>query len=410
MKKLYLLAIAILIGTSLHAQSYSREITAQQVISERLISLNGGMRAALEGTSRTTIPIRLPKGTVSWYYSFSTSPAGSGTQNLQLLMQLTAAAIDPSHLGSAALSELSIPPGSAAVDIYLLDQDNVTPFLQKADNNGGNFYYKRNGTVTATKQGIVPVSLVSGPLYLGIKNPSVLDGVDITIEVVALVSTEVYDDTWTSENAAIIYNNCLEKFIARSDEASQICDCFKTKLTADWTPSSYNGLSESEIDKIYKDGIAICTARTGNQSFQEKEKKATGLVELLRGQMVTKDYAAMETTLQELISLGYNSTENYNGLGFCQLCLKKYEAAKKALQLGLGKDPDDLLLLGNLADYYLLTGNYNQAIEIYKKYRNEKMDDNRRFKLAVSDDLKEFERLGITSPDFAKVRRELNID
>jgi len=33
--------------------------------------------------------------------------------------------------------------------------------------------------------------------------------------------------------------------------------------------------------------------------------------------------------------------------------LGRYEEAKKSLQIGLGKNPSELFLLGNLADYYL---------------------------------------------------------
>jgi hypothetical protein len=157
-KTLCILIITCFQALGVSAQMYSGQTKAVPVVSERLISLNGGMRATVGGQSRTVIPITLPLGTISWYYSFSTSTAGSGIKNLQLLMQLVAAASDPTTLSSLVLSQLQIPPGSQAIDIYLLDQYNADAFIQKWDLHGGTFHYIREGSVTATKQGIIPIS------------------------------------------------------------------------------------------------------------------------------------------------------------------------------------------------------------------------------------------------------------
>ena len=411
MNKIYLLTFLLFFGLTTFGQSYTTKFETKSVVSQRLISLNGGMRASAGGKSRTVIQVNLPQGTTEWYYSFSTNPAGSGTKNLQLLMQVTAAVADPTKLSSFALSNIEIPSGSKTIDVYLLDQRNADAFINKVDNNGGAFYFSREGSVTATRQGSVKISQISGnPMYLGIKNPSSLEGVDITIEVVAVVATKAYLDTWTSENLDKIYNNCLGTFANKSSEAEQICNCLKSKIANDYTPSIYNQLSESSRQKLYKDLISNCATETDNTSIVQNDKKIKELYELLRGQSVTKDYEAQEQTFNELIQYGIISWEIYNGLGFTQLCLGKYEEAKKSLQIGLGKNPTELFLLGNLADYYLLTGKYEQAIEIFKEHKNKKLADKRRFKEAVSDDLKEFERLGKSNSDFDRVRKELKID
>lgn len=411
MNRIYILTFFLFFGLTTFGQSYTTVLKPQSVVSQRLISLNGGLRASAGGKSRTVIPINLPQGTTEWYYSFSTNPAGSGTKNLHLLMQVTAAVTDPTKLSSVVLSNVEIPSGSQTVDVYLLDQRNADAFINKVDNNGGTYYYSREGSVTATRQASVKISQVNNtPMYIGIKNPSSLEGVDVTIEVVAIVSTKEYNDNWTKENLDKIYSYCLGTYINRSLETEQICNCVRDKIVGQYTPSSFDQMYESGRQNYIKKEAIKCATETGNLAIVENDKKIRDLYELLQGQSVTKDYEAQEQTLKELIQNGVTSWQIYNSLGFIQLCLGKYEEAKKSLQIGIGKNPTELFLLGNLGDYYLLTGKYEQAIEIFKEHKNEKLADKRRFKEAVSEDLKEFERLGISNPDFENVRKELKID
>lgn len=391
-------------------QSYSTQTNVQSIIPERNIYLNGGARAAFGGKSRTIIPVRLPQGTKSWYYSFSTSPGESGTRNLNLLAQLSSLAADPSGITRIALSNVEIPAGSASIDVYLFDQRNADLFNSKAAQNGLQLSYVREGTVTNTRQALVPIHNSSNTVYLGLRNPSSLDGVNITIEIVAEINSKVYEDSWSSSNVDLIYNNCLRAFANSNSEAEQICNCYKSKVTTTYTPSAYSNLSNADRKKHYQDNIKDCSDETGNRSALDNEKRIKELAELVRGQAVMKDYAGQEQSFSELINLGLNNWQNYSSLGFCQLCLKKYDAAKKSLTIGLGKNPTALYLLGNLADYYLLTGKYEQAMEIFLAHKNERLEDNRRFKDAVSGDLKEFESLGISNPDFKRVREELRID
>jgi len=410
MRNLYLSIFITAFGLTSFGQTYSTIYEAQMVISQRLISLNGGLRSQVDGKSRTIIPVNLPKGTVSWYYTFCTGSAGSGVKNLQLLMQISALIADPTKVTGFALSNIKIPSGSHTIDVYLLDQPNADAFFNKIDNKGGTFYYNREGSVTATKEGTVRISQISNSqTYIGIKNPSSLDGVDVSIEVVAIVAVEIYEDKWTLDNLNKIYNNCLGTFTIKNSETEQICTCVKEKIFNNYAPSAYFQLSESNRYNLCNNEISNCTIETGNTSVVDKDKKIKELYEQYRGQSITKDYRAAEETLIELIQNGINSWNIYNSLAYAQLCLKKYEEAKKSLQIGLGKNPTNLYLLGNFGNYYLLTGKYEQAIEIFKKYINKKIDGKMKFKNAVSEDLKEFERLGLRNQDFEKVRKELKI-
>ncbi len=192
-------------------QTFERK--AVSVVSQRSIYLNGGVNASFGGKSRTTIPITLPENTVSWYYSFSTTPGQSGAQNLNLLAQLAALAIDPTGLTSDIVSLIKIPSGSAIIEAYLMDQENSDAFLRKVDLNGGTYSFYREGTLTNTKHAVVPINnFPQGTHYLGLKNPSEIDGVNIYLEVVAIVLEES-----EQESEAVAMGNLGWKAFERGD-------------------------------------------------------------------------------------------------------------------------------------------------------------------------------------------------
>lgn len=108
--------------------------------------------------------------------------------------------------------------------------------------------------------------------------------------------------------------------------------------------------------------------------------------------------------------MGIDTSEVYEGLVHSQLNLGQFEEARKNLTVGLGKNPDDPDLFTNLGHYYLLTGKYDEAMAVYEKYKKKKLDNKQKFRQVVSDDLKEFERLGFGNSHFDQVRKNLRID
>jgi tetratricopeptide (TPR) repeat protein len=393
------------------AQTYTTETRIQQIVPERIVSLSGSARATIEGNTRMLIPVMLPKGTKSWYYSFSTSTEATGTRNLNLLIQLTAFLSGSSGITQTALRNLEVPTGAKNIDAFLLDRYNADLFLNKSDLSGNGYQYYTEGSVTNTRQALVPVNgITAGVFYIGLRNPGILDGVTVTIEVVAEVNTSVYNDIWSAANIDFLYSDCIKRFAVRTVAAEQICGCFKDKMTDNFSPAAYNALSVTDRHKYGDSYIDDCAKETGNKSAIEKNKRIKEITEVLQGQILVNDYEAIAKSYSELIELGVDNWEVYNGLGFCQLCLKKYEDAKQTLTKGLSKSPEELFLLGNLGEYYILTGQYDRAIEIFQKNRNKKLADGRRFKQAVADDIKEFRRLGIINPDFDRVKTELGIN
>jgi len=218
---LFLFALQFIVAI-LNGQIPKTELKSKTIIEQRVIELNGGARASFGGKSRTYIKIDLPANTKEWYYSFTTAPGASGTQNLNLGIQLSALLLDPSGITSSALKSVKVPPGTSSADIYLCDKSNIDLFANKVDNNGGRYRSIMEGTVENTSQALVRVDDVrQGTWYLGLKNPSSLDGIAIFVEVVA-ITEDAIQKTPEQEKAELYaslgwkayergeYDKCLE--------------------------------------------------------------------------------------------------------------------------------------------------------------------------------------------------------
>ncbi len=93
---------------------------------------------------------------------------------------------------SVGINALSQPPGANYCDVYLLDQNDYLPFENKED---GKWKIFTEGTRENLKQGIVKIKECcrNGKYFLGFKNPDSGYGLNILIEVVAIVEKTTYE-------------------------------------------------------------------------------------------------------------------------------------------------------------------------------------------------------------------------
>ncbi|MAB38684.1 MAG: hypothetical protein CL528_01855 [Aequorivita sp.] len=234
-----------------YSQDFEIIRESKKLIDSRDIYLNGGMRAGFGGKSRTSIKIDLPPNTVEWYYSFTTTEGENGTANLNLAMQLSRMLVDPSGLSSIATSRIKVPEGVAAADIYLLDQKNMHLFLQKVDLNNGTFLHYPEGMVQNTKQAIVKVDdIKSGTWYLGVKNPSAMNGIHINIEVVAITETRKPIAKTEKQQKAELYGGLAKTQF--ENEAYDICVEYCDKAISEYELGSVlatKGLAQLMLGK-----------------------------------------------------------------------------------------------------------------------------------------------------------------
>jgi antitoxin component YwqK of YwqJK toxin-antitoxin module/uncharacterized membrane protein len=139
------------------------------------------------GNSKVVYPVQLPEGTVEWYYEFTASrdkvQAEANTRKFSLASQLSSL-IDKTGLLSATVNMFTAPPGGNDCNVYLLDRKNYDPFI-----NGQPFNYNIAGSRQNYSSGIVQVrGLVDRAPMIGVKNPDGYNGINVSVQVVAVIS------------------------------------------------------------------------------------------------------------------------------------------------------------------------------------------------------------------------------
>lgn len=173
------------IRTENYVKSENYEVV--ELVSNQEYFINSGMNATFQdGKSRIALPINLPKNTQKWYYQISSFRENSMKDKVVEQMSLVSdlsKLIDTSGSLDFALNSLSEPPGADYCDVYLIDYNNYNPFLNKLE-----FRHYPVGTRENIKSGNVEIiQSFNQPIYLGIKNPDSMHGVNIVISVVAIV-------------------------------------------------------------------------------------------------------------------------------------------------------------------------------------------------------------------------------
>jgi len=267
-----------------NGQATSKVRKVVTLLPEQGIYLNSTSNGAFGGKSRVNYKIDLPPNTVEWYYLYSTTPIEGKNQTLGLAAQLTRV-VDPTGISALTINALATPSGSGGlIDLYVMGYDNRTAFMAKDywgaweyENPGG---YEEGRTLNA-KQGKKKIDdVLSGTVYIGLKNPHVKDGVNVTIEVAAIVEVDEVDMTvWTTETKEMIYTSYLDDLIlgGMSEQVAQsIANCVLEKLVSQYTLLDFTNKSESEMEVI---GVALedecLTELKGGKKTEEEEKGAT---------------------------------------------------------------------------------------------------------------------------------------
>ena len=261
MKKNYILTILLLITIQLgFSQNYEIIRETKKLVDSRDIYLNGGMRSQFGGKSRTYIKFDLPPNTVQWYYSFTTTKGQSGSPNLNLAVQLTGMLADPSGLTSSTISAIKVPEGMATADFYLIDQNNLQSFLNKVE-----YRHYPEAMAENTKQAVVKVDdIKTGSWYLGIKNPSSMNGINLNIEIVAITETKKLIEKSDAQQKAELYGGLGWTQFENGDyeKCIEYCDKANNEFELGWVLAN-KGLAllmvdkESEAMEIYINTITL---------------------------------------------------------------------------------------------------------------------------------------------------------
>lgn len=275
MKKYYFLFI--LCTQFVSAQTIEKTRKIVPLMSQQTFYLNGGMRSAFGGKSRTYYKIDLPPNTISWYYVLTTAEGQQPSNKALNLIPQLARAFDSTGLTSVVLTSIMTPTGVAACDTYLMNRANADAFLEKADLVGGNFYSTISGSRANFRNGIVEIKdAVRGTYYLGFKNPSPNTGVAITFEAAAIVEeTTVNNNEWATDTKERFHKHFYKQFAIQllGDEvADKMSDCMMESIMKSKTPAQYDLMSSDELNTFLEEIKAICFKSIQGINSAESEK------------------------------------------------------------------------------------------------------------------------------------------
>lgn len=260
----------LFISATAQVKSSAKKIVP--LVESREFFLNSATK--INGKTRIDIKIDLPLNTVEWYYIFTTTPAPTN-DNLNLLTQLTNF-YDITGASSTIVKSLSVPDGSAPIDVFLMNQNNLANFYKK--DVFGAYQYSEpgsysEGTVKNTKSGKVIIDdIINGTIYLGIRNPSLSTGINIVFEAVAVVKVDEYDNTkWSRDSKNQLFKAMQDYFSQLNPNQNQnsvdeVAGCITDKYVHNYTPESFQEIATYEQKKIIKDFLKICDSN--NLFFQ----------------------------------------------------------------------------------------------------------------------------------------------
>ncbi|WP_131459946.1 hypothetical protein [Aequorivita vladivostokensis] len=124
-------------------------------------------------------------------------------------------------------------------------------FLQKVELNNGTFLHYPEGMVQNTKQAIVKVDdIKSGTWYLGLKNPSAMNGIHINIEVVAITETRKPIAKTEKQQKAELYAGLAKTQFENEayDKCVEYCDKAISEYELGWVLAT-KGLAQLMLGK-----------------------------------------------------------------------------------------------------------------------------------------------------------------
>jgi tetratricopeptide (TPR) repeat protein len=273
--RILIIIIVSLISIITKAQTTSKIRKLVQVLGQQNFELNGGIKAKFGGTSRVFYIIELPKNTIEWYYVFTATEKENSNPVIDLLPQLTKL-YDPSGLTSVVASSIVSPKGTQSCDIYLMDRENKEIFMRQSDE----YRYISASSRINFKSGTIPIkNNFTNNNYLCVRNPSATSGINVSIEVVAIVEeTTIDNNVWSINNKERIEKSFVKYLIdhnADKEEAIMISSCMIDKITIEKTPNMLDKMTTSEKENYCHDKIAICQEELFPKLTDAEEKALT---------------------------------------------------------------------------------------------------------------------------------------
>jgi len=250
-----------------------------EVIKPQVFFLNAAEN--IFGNSRQVIPITLPPKTIKWYYTISAFRNEKDVREVSGTFNLLASlskVLDATNVSAITLKMLGTPPGSDYCDVFLLKSNKeVKKFEDKDDVWGGNFSYIREGSRERIVSGVVDITPTgSSTQYLAFRNKG-LYGVNVSLQVVAIVKQDISINGWTKELKNKLYESTKASLLSlgvdtiiSSAEIHKLSACAVKKISKQYTAGQMDNLAQYELQDIQMDAYKNCNNELGlNIDFEQ---------------------------------------------------------------------------------------------------------------------------------------------
>ncbi|HEY2649700.1 MAG TPA: hypothetical protein VGI38_10920 [Puia sp.] len=164
------------------AQAVKKDFMVIPLLSQQSFYLKSNV-SANDKSSHEVLQVNLPANTVEWFYTIITKSGHGEFSNNDLTGQLVKL-VDP-DLGIPNNGSILVPAGTGTCDVYLM----TNPLeLHKYINRRHAASFLMNDSREPFVSGAVSVKdFLDGSCYLIVRNPSASHGINVNIEVTAIV-------------------------------------------------------------------------------------------------------------------------------------------------------------------------------------------------------------------------------
>ncbi|HZZ74593.1 MAG TPA: hypothetical protein VFE04_01625 [Puia sp.] len=174
-----------------NAQEARQDFMAVPIISQQSFYLKAASPGSKGSGSNQVLQINLPANTVEWYYTVTTKPGHGQFPNNDLTGQLVKL-VDPRR-GISSKASVHVPAGTSVVDVYLMtNTQEVHKYVNKRPADSFLMNDSREHYVSGA---IAVKDYLDGSCFLVVLNPGPSNGVNVNIEVTAIVLSPVGTST-----------------------------------------------------------------------------------------------------------------------------------------------------------------------------------------------------------------------
>ena len=417
MKQLAILFLFIsIISTPLKSQIPTQDsaFTVVTIAPAQSFYLDSRLMSNLNGRSRVTIPVNLPEGTVRWYYSFAASESkNEPLEWVSLAGQLTKL-YDRTGIASEAINRLVKPTGTTVCDIFVLNTEGVLQFENKDD---ANLIVDKDFSRQNMTGGIVEVWVKNRRPVLGLSNPSIKTGINVKIEISAVVSKSkpsspifLKETSWNKAQKEDLWSKMSYAFDGKKNsQTDAVTLCAIDSFAHTYTFQEYALMTESEKNYKLMSKVEACFNASGNQNLGIEMGEVAALKMKRDTLEQAGHFSEMLKVSKKIMDLGYPSVQNRLKLSRAYILNSKSNEAIEILNPMLRSMPDDWAINLNLAHAYLFSNQYDRAEKIYLKYKNSSNTEGVLWEQIVSNDFKFFIQNKMFNSQFDNIKKKLKI-